>query len=73
MAITYTSLLHPRIQIAVAGGIRKAVNMANTNGLAGQVTLENKIECFYSKRFGLLFFKNGQDITKAMVKALRAY
>lgn len=73
MAITYTSLLHPKIQITVAIGIRKTVNMASINGVAGQVVLSNGIECFYSKRFGLMFFKDNKDITKQMIKALRAY
>lgn len=73
MAISYTSLIHPKIQIAIATAIRKAVDMSFENQRAGQAVLSNGIEVFYSKRFGLMFFKNNKDITKSMVKALRSY
>lgn len=73
MSISYTSLLHPKTQIAFACAINKAVSASKVNGVAGQAYLKNGIEVFHSRRFGLMFFsKDGKDITSIVRKSLRA-
>lgn len=74
MSISYTSLIHPKTQIAFACAISKAVSASLANGIAGQAFLKNGIQVFHSRRFGLMFFdKTGKDITKVVVKSLRSY
>lgn len=73
MSISYTSLLHPKTQIAFACAISKAVSASYVSGIAGQAYLKNGIQVFHSRRFGLMFFdKAGKDITNIVRKSLRA-
>lgn len=74
MSISYTSLIHPKTQIAFACAINKAVSASYVSGIAGQAYLKNGIEVFHSRRLGLMFFsKDGKDITKVVLKSLRSY